>query len=208
MIWIQSRKIIRGLILLSVCTIFTGCVGKNPSEVTYYSLLSMEQMGTAPVATIASELRIGIGPVTIPDVLRRTQLVTRDAQNIYQFDECSRWAGVLEKDITYVLGDNLGDLLGVGNVAFFPWMSHFSPTHRVVIDIVKFDGELSGEAILSTRWSIIDGEGKTNLAGGKSVYRQPVVGGDYAGLVRAESLLLGDLSGEIARTMRSLTKQN
>ena len=203
----QLRIVVRWFLLLSICTVFAGCIGNKSPEVTYFSLLSMEQMGAPIVASTGSDLSIGIGPITIPDVLKRTQLVTRDAKNIYHLDEFNRWAGVLEKDIAYVLGDNLGDLLGVDKIAFFPWMHYFAPTHRVIIDIIQFDGELTGEAILSARWAITDADGKVNLAGGKSVYRQPVEGGNYVGLVKAESQLLAELSMELAKTMKTLSGQ-
>lgn len=208
MIRTQFKRTLSWFALLTVCALLAGCIGKQSPEVTYYSLLSMEQMGEPATAPLRAELRVGIGPITIPDTLKRTQIVTRDPQNIYKFDEFNRWAGILEKDIAYVLGDNLGDLLGVSKIAFFPWIRYFSPTHRVIIDIIQFDGELSGEAILSARWAIADAEGKVNLAGGKSVYRQPVEGGDYAGLVKAESQLLTELSKEIARTMTALIGRN
>jgi uncharacterized lipoprotein YmbA len=164
----------------------------------------MEQMGETVATTTSSDLRIGIGPITIPDTLKRAQIVTRDEQNIYRFDEFNRWAGVMEKDIAYVMGDNLGDLLGVEKIAFFPWMHHFSPTHRIIIDIIQFDGELTGEAILSVRWSIADAEGKTSLAGGKSVYRQPVEGGNFTGLVKAESQLLAELCKDLAEEFKKI----
>ena len=201
----QPRIFARWFVLLSICTVFAGCISKNSPEVTYFSLLSMEQMGATIVAPIESDFRIGIGPITIPDALKRTQLVTRDAQNIYRFDEFSRWAGTLEKDIAYVLGDNLDDLLGADKIAFFPWMHHFTPTYRVVVDIIQFDGELTGEAILSARWAIADADGKVNLAGGKSVYRQPVEGGNYMGLVKAESQLLAELSRDLAKAIKTLS---
>lgn len=199
MITIRSRRIFRWVGLLFTCAMITGCFGKQAPKVTYYSLLTMEQLGTTVAGQSEPDLRIGIGPITIPDVLRRTQIVTRDTQNIYRFNEFHRWAGVLEKDFAYVLGNNLGDLLGVEKIAFFPWMHHFSPTHRIIIDVVQFDGDLTGEAILSALWAIVDTEGKVSLAEGKSVHRQPVQGGDYAGLVRAQSLLLAELSKEIAK---------
>ncbi len=195
------------LMLLAVSAVFAGCLGKQSPPVTYYSLLSMEQLGTAAKVQAKSDLRIGIGPITIPEALKRIQIVTRDTRNIYQFDEFNRWAGVIENDMSVVLGDNLGDLIGTETIAFFPWISHFSPTHRVIIAISQFDGELSGEATLNARWTVTDGEGETTLASGRSVYRQSVEGGDFAGLVKAESLLLADLSKELAQAIKSLPGQ-
>lgn len=204
MIRMRLRIVTNGFVLLATLAALAGCIGKQSPEVSYYSLLSMEQTGATAATLSRTDLRIGIGPITLPEPLKRSQLVTRDQRNVYSFDEFNRWAGVLEKDIAYVLGDNLGGLLGVDKIAFFPWMPHFTPTHRVAIDIIQFDGEFSGEAVLSARWAIADAEGKVNLAGGKNVYRRPVEGGDYSALVKAESLLLAELSQEIARTLKAL----
>lgn len=204
MIISQSRKIGRWLPLLAACAVFAGCLGQRAPEVTYYSLLSMAQLGPVTALQPHPGLPIGIGPITIPEALKRSQLVTRDKQNIYHFDEFHRWAGILEKDMALVVGDNLGDLLATDKIAFFPWMHNFKPTYRVIVDIIQFDGELSGEATLSARWAIADTAGKTTLASGKSVYRQPVAGGDYTGLARAESLLLADLSKELAGEIQKI----
>jgi hypothetical protein len=130
-------------------------------------------------------------------------LAVRDNKNVYHFDDYQRWVGSLEKDIASVLGDNLGELLGTDQVALFPWLFHFKPTNRLIIEINQFDGELSGDAVLIARWAITDQEGTTSLVSGRSIYRQPVEGGDYAGLVRAESLLLADFSREMARAILS-----
>lgn len=201
----RLRRSTRWLALLAVCAVLSGCIGKSSPEVTFYSLLSLAQMdGTAATAPVDSGLRVGIGPITIPEALKRAQLVTRDARNIYRFDEYHRWAGILEKDIAYVTGDNLAGLLGTDKIAFFPWMPHFSPTHRVIIDILRFDGELSGDAVLSASWTIADATGKVTLASGTGVYRQPVTGGDYTGLVEAESRTLADLSRVLATELNRL----
>lgn len=202
----QLRLIFRWFVLISTCIAVAGCIGKQSPKVTYYSLLSMKQMGIDVVAQAGDGQRLGIGPITIPDALKRMQVVTRDARNVYRFDEFHRWAAVLEKDFAYVLGDNLGDLLGVEKIAFFPWMQYFSPTHRIIIDIIRFDGDLSGDAVLSVRWVIADSTGKVTLAGGKSDYQQPLESDNHAGLVKAESLLLAELSREIAAKMKSLAK--
>ena len=65
----------------------------------------------------------------------------------------------------------LGHLLGIEKVGFFPWMHHFQPTYRVIIDVVRFDGSLDGEVVLSARWAIADADGKDYLVGGNEVYR-------------------------------------
>ncbi len=194
--------------LLLVCLLlFAGCLGRSSPTVSYYSFLTMEQLGQTQAICALPEVRLGIGPVTIPDSLKRSQIATRQHGNQYEFDEFNRWAGVLEKDLTTVLGDNLGQLLGVENVGFFPWMPHFKPTYRVMIDLVRLDGALGGEAVLSARWTVSDATGRELLAGGKSEYRQPLEGASYAALIKAESLLVAELSKVLAGEVVALTKE-
>ena len=193
-------------LLLCCVLMLTGCIGRKSPEVTYYSLLTMEQLGEVQAISSHSEIKLGVGPITIPDSLKRSQIATRQHGNQYAFDEFNRWAGVLEKDLTSVLGDNLGDLLGVEKVGYFPWMHYFKPTYRVVIDVVRLDGALDGEAVLSARWAVADADGKEFLAGGKSDYRLPLQGADYAALIKAESLLVAELSNKVAGEINDLLK--
>ena len=196
------------VLLLCCVLVLTSCIGRKSPEVSYYSLLTMEQLGKVQAVSAYPEVRLGVGPVTIPDSLKRSQIATRQHGNQYEFDEFNRWAGVLESDITSVLGDNLGALLGVEKIGFFPWMHHFKPTYRVMIDIQRFDGDLSGEVVLGVRWAVADGDGKEFLAGGKSVQRQTLNDASYASLVRAMSLALADLSKELALEIKTLASQN
>jgi len=193
-------------LLLCCVLLLAGCIGRKSPEVTYYSLLTMEQLGQVQAIASHPDLRLGVGPVTIPDSLKRSQIATRQHGNQHSFDEFNRWAGVLEKDLTSVLGDNLSDLLGVEKVGYFPWMHYFKPTYRVIIDVVRLDGALDGEAVLSARWTVADADGKEFLAGGKSDYRRPLQGSDYAALVKAESLLVAELSKMVAGEIDSLVK--
>jgi len=194
------------LLLLCCVLLVTGCIGRKSPEVTYYSLLTMEQMGEVQPVSSHPEIKLGIGPITIPASLKRSQIATRQHGNQYAFDEFNRWAGVLEKDITNVVGDNLGVLLGVEKIGFFPWMHYFTPSYRVIVDIQRLDGSLDGEAVLGARWAVADAEGKEFLAGDKIVLRQPLQEASYAALVKAESLLVAELSKKIAGEIDGLLK--
>lgn len=193
-------------LLLCCLLLLAGCIGRKSPEVTYYSLLTMEQLGAVQAIASHPEVMLGIGPVTIPDSLKRSQVATRQHGNQYAFDEFNRWAGVLERDLTMVLGDNLGALLDVKKVGTFPWLNYFTPTYRVVIDIQRFDGALGGDAVLDARWAVADTGGKELLAGGKITLSQPLQGPGYAALVKAESLLVAELSKQMAGEIDRLAK--
>jgi uncharacterized lipoprotein YmbA len=194
------------VLLLCCVLLLSGCIGRKSPEVTYYSLLSMEQLGEVQVLASYPEIKLGVGPITIPDSLKRSQVATRQHGNQYKFDEFNRWAGVLEQDFAAVAGDNIGMLLGVKKVGFFPWLHYFKPTYRVVIDVMRLDGSLDGDAVLSARWVVADAEGKDILAGGKSDYSLPLEDASYAALIKAESQLLAELSQEVAGAIVALKK--
>jgi len=202
----RVRKNVRWCLYLAALLLATGCISRSAPTVNYYSLMTLEQLGDAEAMAALPEVRLGVGPVTIPDSLKRSQIATRQQDNRYEFAEFNRWAGVLERDITAVLGDNLGQMLGVEKVGFFPWMQHFKPTYRVMIDVVRLDGTLDGEAVLSARWAIADSEGKNFLAGKKSDYRQSLGNASYAALIKAESQLIAALSKEIAAEIVALAQ--
>jgi uncharacterized lipoprotein YmbA len=201
------RHVFEKWALLICCVLLvTGCIGRKSPDVSYYSLLTMEQLGEVKAIDSHPDLRLGIGPITIPDSLKRSQVATRQHGNQYAFDEFNRWAGVLEKDITAVVGDNLGVLLGVKKIGVFPWRHYFTPSYRVVIDFQRLDGSLDGEAVLGARWAVADAEGKEFLAGDKIVLRQPLEEPGYASLVKAESLLVAQMSKKIADEINNLIK--
>jgi hypothetical protein len=198
MIEYRIRKCGAGVVLLVVVLLLSGCLSRSSPKVTYYSLLTMNQLGEVQSVASLPDVKLGIGPITIPDSLKRSQIATRQHGNQYEFDEFNRWAGILERDLTSVLGDNIGQLLGVEKVGFFPWMHYFKPSYRVMVDVIRLDGALDGEAVLSARWSISDSEGNEFLVGKKNVYRQPLEDTSYAALIKAESKLVAELSKEIA----------
>lgn len=200
----MTESISKWIMLFACFLLLAGCVARKSPDVTYFSLLTMEQMGEVQALSSHPDLQLGIGPVTITDNLKRSQIVTRQHGNQYTFDEFNRWAGVLEQDVATVVGDNLGVLLGVEKIDFFPWMNYFVPTYRITIDIQRLDGSLGGEALLDARWAIADASGKALLAAGKTVLRKNVDDSEYAALIRAESLLIADLSKKIAAELNSL----
>jgi uncharacterized lipoprotein YmbA len=206
MIAYRTQKSLQWFLILVSVLLISGCLNRSAPKVTYYSLLTMAQLGETEVVASLPEINLGVGPVVIPDSLRRSQVATRQNDNQHEFAEFHRWAGVLERDITSVLGDNLGQLLGIDKVGFFPWLYHFKPTYRVMVDMIRFDGSIDGEAVLSARWAISDSSGKELLIGKRSDYRQPLEEASYASLIKAESQLLATLSKEIAAEIVALQK--
>jgi len=207
MMMLSLRTLIRWTLGLALVLLLAGCLSRQSPEVKYYGLLDMEQLASGSAASANhAEVKLGIGPISIPDSLKRSQILTREQGHLYRYDEFNRWAGLLESNVAMTLGDNLGLLLGIDKVVFYPWSPTFQPSYRVIVDIVRFDGDLAGEAVLSARWAVTDGKGTEALAWRKSTYRQALTAADYATLVRAESELLAALSAEIAAVLEQQVK--
>jgi uncharacterized lipoprotein YmbA len=77
--------------------------------------------------------------------------------------------------------------------------------YQVAIDISRFDGIAGGQAILQARWRILSGGGNLRASQG-IVLKEPWPGSDFNSLVKAQSLLLAQLSREIAEGVAALAK--
>ena len=192
-----------GLCGLFLTLLLASCGGKPPT-VVYYSLASMEQSEPDPQLIADLDVVLGVGPVTVPEALKKVQIATRTGGNRYHFNEFHRWAGMVEKDISSVLGNNLGLLLNTDRIAFFPWMHYFEPDYRLVVEIIQFDSDLKGDAVLNARWFVNNATGENILASGKSTYRQTLENPSYEALVDAESLVLAAFSIDLAVELKAL----
>jgi len=151
------------------------------------------------------DVSLGVGPLSVPDYLKRPQIATRLAENRYKFEDSQRWAGLIEQDMLAVITSNLGLMLSTDKVAAFPWLNFFKPDYRIAIDVLQFDSALDGDAVFKARWSISDATGRELLASGKSELRTTLQQSSYAALVRAESELLKRFSKELAGQVQQLS---
>jgi hypothetical protein len=156
-----------------------------------------------PVDT-AQNIAIGIGPVVIPKILDRPQIVTRTGPNTLKVDEFHRWAGPLQAEFAKVLAENISLLLGTDQVAVYPWEAGFKPNYRIALDIRYFEGQFGGNAFLDTVWRVSSPKNQQTQAVKTSVIEEPLPAADYKALVAAQSQAIAQLSREIAQEIRRL----
>ena len=183
--------------------LLAGCTGQA-LQARYYALDTLSPADMAVHNIPRHKVSLGVGPIMLPDYLKRMQIVTRAGANRYQFSDSHRWAGLLEENILTVLGSNLGALLGTTKIASYPWLPHFEPDFRVTVEVLHFDADLSGDALLDARWAVSDGAGEALLDSGRTVLSEPLKDTSYEALVKAESQLLADLSKELSRSVSRL----
>jgi len=188
------------LILCTLATLLTGCASTKPSQ--FYTLSPSAITSGATSASTS----ISVGPVSVPAVVDRPQIVVRTGTNQVLIAEFDRWASPLKGDIARVVAENLVSMLGTPQVTVFPQSTSAEASYRAGINILRFESEPGRAATLDALWTVSsrkDGQSRS----GRTTITEPTQGGGYAELVAAHSRALGQLSGEIAKTIREMEAQ-
>jgi uncharacterized lipoprotein YmbA len=183
------------VLLLTAC----GITGTSP-EPRFYTLAS-EAPPPAPASAAADT--VVVGPVTIPELVDRPQIVTRAAENRVQIDEQARWAAPLKSEIARVIADRLAQALPNARVSTMDQRATGAPDYRVIVDVQRFDSSNEGAAIQAS-WQVRTNNSAPGIAG-RSVVAEPA-GAGYDALVAAHSRALAKIATEIAAAIASATK--
>ena len=184
-----------------------GCLGKSQSP-RFYTLSPLtEDKAMAKSDTSARDTSIGIGPIKLADYLDQSKLVIRTGDNRLVKAEFDLWAGALKDNLTNVLAENIGLLLPTEQIYIYPWRLSEPMDYQIILDVVRFDGDLGKDAWLVARWSIVGGKDKELLAVSRSSIREPVTGSGYDALVTAQSRALAKLSHEIVEAIQAASRK-
>ncbi len=147
-----------------------------------------------------------VGPISLPEVVDRPQLVVRSGPNKVTLIDEHRWAESLKGEIPRVIAENLSRLLATGQVWAYPQNVTGPFDYRVLVDIQRFESTPGQIAAIDALWTIQrpSKEGVV-LKSGRSTVQQPIAGQEYDALVSAHSRALAAISGEIAEAIRSFS---
>jgi uncharacterized lipoprotein YmbA len=192
------------LLVMLAALMPAGCRSSAP-PVEFYTLnpISGMQKKTNTAAT-DQKLAIGVGPVEIPAILDRPQIVTRSGPNRLKIDEFHRWAGPLDEDFARVVAENISILMPTDQVAVYPWDAGFNPRYQVAMDVLYFEGRWGKELRLEVFWRVSDPKNQGKLIEKKSVIKEPLQAKNYDALVAAKSQALVTLCTEIVENIRNL----
>jgi uncharacterized lipoprotein YmbA len=198
---------IKVILLGAILTALAGCAGTSPPS-NFYVLNSLPESPAAKQpAGDENKLSIGIGPVTLPDYLNRSQIVTRVSPNELKVAAFDRWAEPLESSFPRILTENLAALLNTNQIVIFPWRQFVPFEYQVAVDVVRFDAEAEGKAVLITRWAIIAANRETILMQRKSTFEAPLKSQSYSSIVSAQSQTMIDFSHEIAAAIKTISQE-
>ena len=201
----MKRRLVLLIILTTGVMSVWGCATTQPAKFYLLSSLTKPDVVTKSKGE-TSDLSLGIGPISLPKYLNRPQIVTRASRHSLTLAEFHKWAEQLEVNFSHVVAENLSILLSTDRVELFPWKRQRSIDYQVVMDVIQFDRNPEGEALLLARWSLMDGKGQPVVMGKKSRVTVNPKGQDYESLVEALSETLTGLSREIAGVIKPLAR--
>ena len=178
----------------------SGCAGSPPTRLYVFPVPA----GATPLAA-PRDLALGVGPVTLPPYLDRTQIVTRASRARLVLGEFDQWAASLHDTVPRVLAENLALLIPTERVVLHPWSRMATPDYQVTVDVTQFDAGPNGEVVLAARWRLLNAQeqelvlrtGRFTAAAGRQ---------DYEATVLAMGQTLEALSQDIATTLLTLVQ--
>jgi uncharacterized lipoprotein YmbA len=181
--------------LLALLTL-AACASSPPTR--FFTLDPVASAGGS--RTIAGE-PIKIDAVHLPPALDRNSLVRGESGNQLSISSQDRWAGDLGEMTRRVLTQNLASRLPSGMV--IAPESPAPPSARgVVIDILTFQPQASGEVVLDADWTLLQGT-QSNPVLRRSVHLTATAAPSAQGEAAAMSTLLGQLADSMAADLGS-----
>jgi hypothetical protein len=194
---ISIRRTVQAFAALSFVVALTSCASP-PSR--FYTLSA-----SGATAKNSSDLSVAVGPVSIPAVIDRPEIVVSLGPNQVRLEEFNRWALPLQNNIARVIAENLMAQLGTPRVTVFPELTSADAEYRAIIDVQRFDSKPAEAATLDALWVVRrmkDGKSES----GRTTVREAVQGNDYEALAAGHSRAVARLSDEIATAVRSLDR--
>lgn len=192
----MMRGRLGALVLWALGMVIAGCVSSPESR--YFTLNA-----TMNHAVESSSLSVVVGPVSVPAAVDRPQIVVTTGPNQVRVDDYNRWASPLQSNISRVVADNLGSILGTPRVTVFPQALVATADYQAAVEVQSFESALGEAATLDAVWTvrrIKDGK----LRVGRTTVREPASERGYDALAAAHSRAAARLSQDIADAVRAL----
>ncbi|MDP3902965.1 MAG: PqiC family protein [Methylococcaceae bacterium] len=195
----MAKRIIK---LIVMGGLLSACTATPPTR--FYVLEPQFDVPAVSADDQVKKLIIGIGPISIPALLERKQLVTRDADNNLQIAELQQWAAPLKDNIAEVLAQNLTALQPSQIIRAYPWNAYGSIDYQIIVQISRFDAKPEQSANLEANWAIMDQKSHSVVSNGFSKIQAKPENATTTGTVKALNNTLATLSQELAKALSKL----
>lgn len=190
----------RALLFAVACSALLAAGCSRSKQVTFYTLLPGAVHDAGPQTAAAPT--VAIGPITLPEVVDRPQLVLRESENRVKIAELHRWAEPLKREIPRVLAQDLSALLKAAQVSAYPQNAGADAQYRVQVDLQRFEAVPGQGVTVEALWAVRRVADRAQVTG-RSLVREPAQGSGYDALVAAYGRALSQVSRELADAVRS-----
>jgi uncharacterized protein len=147
----KRRRLVTASLLLLL-----GHCGSTPTQVFDLSPAS-ETVPAGSAAPSRAGPLIYVDKPAVAGYFDRTQMVTRTGDSRVSIHEFEVWSDPPADLIARALVDDLGRRFGADSVMTTPVQHYATPDWRVELDVLRFDVDQSGQALLDARWTLLAG---------------------------------------------------
>ncbi len=187
---------LQNIIIISLLMFLTSAcsIGGKSTPSPFYVLDSQIEPISDQKLT---ELRMGVGPITIPGYIDRPQIVTKTESAELQLAEFERWAEPMGEMFTRTLTENIKSLTGSHHIYSYPWSSNLDFTYRINAKIIKFENNVNGDALLIAHWQLIHESGESKVKTMHSEFNANAKDASYSSRIAALNDTLTQFAKEI-----------
>jgi uncharacterized protein len=188
--------------IFAVALTLAACGMAGPPPVTY--VLGIPAASTERVEPLTRRPVVEVKPVLVPDYLDVSDILVRRAENVMAPSPTGRWGERLSVGITRALAAGLVRRLPGFDITTTAPAEQ--PARQIVADIETFEPRTDGSVVLIARWRLLDGAGRSTLAGERISLVQPVAGSSDAAVVAAMTRAVEDFAERTAAGIRRTTR--
>src|SRR3569623_164830 len=197
------------LLLLNACaspkeSFYTLSPAAAP-ELAHAGAIRTDSVPAAQTAARSMQYSIAVGPVRVPEIVDRPQIVLRGGPNQAELAEQHRWAQSLRAEIAGALSRNLERQLPQIRIASGNSAASQTADYRISLDVEQFDATPGEGVAVKAIWTIrpaSNDPGKT----GESIVYEPVAEASYDALAAGYSRAIAKISAQIADALTSFQK--
>ena len=189
---------------LSLSAVLAGCTvfAAKADHSNLFLLTATHSQRGAEVPLV-----VGIGEVTLPDYLDRSQIVTRQGENRIALADLDRWGEPLRDGFARTLRLDLATELGSEHAVAQARHGAGNVDLVISVDVVRFERVTSNRVELAARWWVRDAHSGGRLLERESHVLVPISSADTEAAVAALSLALATMSDDIAKGIREVAPQ-
>jgi len=174
-----------------------GCAS-SPSITTYY-LLRGEQVDRTE--RVDATIRAGLGRVVVaPYLLSSKGIVLETGDGEINPANQHQWAEPLNAGLRWYLRTEIGERLGLeiggGLTDRRDW------DYSIEVLVAQLHGTMSGTALMQATFIVVPADGSQEISQVRFSKSIPLPRDGYVGVVEAEKILVGELAGLIADSLR------